>query len=72
MDGKNEMLVATINSVLTWQGMQTSLMIDKEKLIAGIISRDEYKGLLKRYDKVAVDMARNDTVLIEKLKDVFC
>ena len=72
MDGKNEMLVATLNSVLTWQGMQTSMMIDKEKYLTGMISLDEYKGFLKRYDKVAMDLARNDLIMIEKLKEVLC
>ena len=72
MDGKNEMLVAAVGSVLTWQGMQTSMMIDKERYLTGMISLDEYKGLLTRYDKVAAVMTRNDSVAIEKLKEVLC
>jgi hypothetical protein len=72
MDGKNEMLVATITSVLTWQGAQTSLMIDKERYLAGMISLDEYKGLLERYGKIAAVMTRNDNVTIDKLKEVLC
>lgn len=72
MDGKNETLSATINSVLTWQGLQTSMMIDKEKYLTGMISLNEYKEVLKLYDKVAIDMARNDSVLVKKLKEVLC
>ena len=70
MDGKNEMLVTAINRVLTWQGMQTSMMIDKEKYLTGMISLDEYKGVLMLYERVAIDLAQNDPVLIEKLKEV--
>lgn len=70
MDGKNEMFVTAINSVLTWQGMQTSMMIDREKYLTGMISLDEYKGFLKRYDKVAIAMSQNDLITIEKLKEV--
>jgi hypothetical protein len=72
MDGKNKMLVDTITSVLTWQGAQTSLMIDKERYLTGMISLDEYKGILTRYDKIAAVMTRNDNVTIEKLKEVLC
>ena len=72
MDGKNEMLVDTITSVLTWQGAQTSLMIDKEMYLTGMISLDACKEYLRRYDKVAAVMTRNDSVMIEKLKEVLC
>lgn len=72
MDGKNEMLVATLNSVLTWQGLQTSMMIDKEKYLTGMISLNEYKEVLKLYDKVAIDMAKKDSVLVKELKEALC